>query len=353
VYIVQVEELCAAHPNNDDFTKLRADLLDVITLTSELVTLSGSKNQTSQQRNASETSMTTLHVGSRIEAKSAAAGGSLWYPGVVSAVQQSGEVTVKYFGFGSDEQLPRAAVRALMPHPSGAVAARDVVPGLKITAKYAGDGQWYAARVEEVISTDATLPIVEGAAAGRAEARSLPTDRQGTEASHSSAAGVDALWRVLKVTYLQYSNTETVPLEYIRHTGGSGNGSGTAVEMEGAAAAAAAAAGDNFDIPDHLRLLPTDSEADRKRKRRSVKGLKFKHKTNVMVAAAASRKGSWQDFQTKVGGGQAGKKSTTKRVRGFISSAPGLGKAKSIFATTDKPRADDATAAKKPRMADM
>lgn len=319
-------------------------MIDVIKLTSELVTLSGSKQQ---PRNAIETPSGLFEPGQRVEAQSAAAGGIIWYPGVVTARHANEQVSVKYIGFGSEEQLAAAAVRPLLPHPSAAIAAREVKAGMKVTAKYAGDGQWYAARVEEVISSDPTLAIVEQAAAS-----SGGSSEGGAVAGEAAAAGVGALWRVLKVTYLQYNSSETVPLEYIRHTGG-GAGTGSAAELEGAAAAAAAAAGDTFDIPDHLRLLPTDSEAERKRKRRAVKGLKLKHKTNVVVAAAASRKGSWQDFQSKLGG--KGKKGGgSKRVRGFISSAPGLSKSKSIFATTDKPSAVDveAAAAKKPRRVD-
>jgi len=342
--LTQVESLCAANPTNEEFYKLRADLVDVIQLTSELVTLSGSKNQTAHSRNPGETPALVFEVGQRVEAQSAAAGGSVWYPGIITAIHTDGQVSIKYIGFGSEEKLASEAVRALLPHPSAAIEARDVTAGMKVTAKYAGDGQWYAARVEEVISTDPTLAIVEQAA-GSAAALS------GSGGAAGGSAGVGALWRVVKVTYLQYSSSETVPLEYIRHTGGAG-GKGSVAEREGAAAAAAAAAGETFDIPDHLRMLPTDSEAERKRKRRAVKGLKFKHKTNIVVAAAASRKGSWQDFQSKLGG--KSKKTGSKRVRGFISSAPGLSKTGSIFATSDKPTAVDleAAAAKKPRRVD-
>ncbi len=341
-FSTQVESLCASNPDNEEFQKLKTDLVDVIKLTSELVTLSGSKPGTHDSRNASETAHPELSVGQRVEAQSAAAGGNLWYPGVVGAVHSDSTVSVRYIGFGSEERLAQSSVRRLLPHPSAAIEAREVTPGMKVTAKYAGDGQWYAARVDEIISSDPTLAIVEQAEDTAATAAA------GNAAQGSS--GVGALWRVVRVTYLQYNSAETVPLEYIRHTGGAA-GKGTVSEMEGAAAAAAAAAGDTFDIPDHLRLLPTDSEAERKRKRRAVKGLKLKHKTNVMVAAAASRKGSWQDFQGKLG---KGKKGGTKRVRGFISSALGLSKSKSIFATCDKPSSVDveAVSAKKPRLVD-
>lgn len=292
----QVERLCAEDPSNAEYITLRADLKDVIALTQRMV----QAPQSAAGAVAGSGQGLAFEVGQRVEGRSAAAGGSIWYPAVVTAVRASGTdpISVKYVGFGSEEPLPAASVRPLAPPTGGALTADEVTPGLKVAAKYAGDGQWYAARVEGVVSDDGTLPLVE-AASGAAEA----------------AGGVTSPpWRVVRVTYTKYGNTETVPLEYLRHASGRGGGrGGSAAESEGAAAAAAAAAGD-FTIPDHLRLQPTDSEADKKRKRRAVKRMKFTHKRNVQVAAAAGRKNSWKDFQSKIAGG-SGKGKGTKRIR--------------------------------------
>ena len=171
-------------PANAEFAKLHADLKSAISLTQQMLDTGG----------AAASSGPAWTVGQRVEGRSAAAGGSVWYPAVVTAFLPSkNAVSVRYIGFGSDESLPAAAVRPLAPHPSGALAATDLKPGLKVSAKYAGDGQWYGAKIASLVEDDATLSIVEGA----------------------GAEGGATDWRVVKVTYTQYGNTETVPMEYL------------------------------------------------------------------------------------------------------------------------------------------
>ena len=69
----------------------------------------------------------------------------------------------------------------------------------------------------------------------------------------------------------------------------------------------------DFEVPQRLVPLETDSEAEIKRKRRAIKALKREHRNTVKTAESQKKQKSWQSFQKK-------KK---------------LGKDSSIFATHD------------------
>lgn len=87
-----------------------------------------------------------------------------------------------------------------------------------------------------------------------------------------------------------------------------------------------------FVIPDHLRLLPTDSEEDKARKRKKVKHLKAQWKERHAGALAAQAEaeaggaGSWKDFLNR-----SKKKSATSKGLGALKKG-------SIFASPDTVR---------------
>lgn len=78
---------------------------------------------------------------------------------------------------------------------------------------------------------------------------------------------------------------------------------------------------EKFEIPSHLLPLPSDTEVDRSRKRRTVKALKSKFRSRQKSVETEVRKKSWQEFVNK----------GNKKKGGYISS---IG-SKSIFATED------------------
>jgi len=53
------------------------------------------------------------------------------------------------------------------------------------------------------------------------------------------------------------------------------------------------------DVPKHLQILPTDSEAVRKAKKRRLKSLKLKAKLQIAEEATSQQKASWKDFSSK------------------------------------------------------
>ena len=65
-------------------------------------------------------------------------------------------------------------------------------------------------------------------------------------------------------------------------------------------------ASSTFVIPPHLRLLPTDDDPGRAKKRKQVKALKQKFKSVKSEARGEEKKMRWNDFQT--GKGKGGKK---------------------------------------------
>jgi len=76
-----------------------------------------------------------------------------------------------------------------------------------------------------------------------------------------------------------------------------------------------------FEIPSHLLPLPSDTDVDRSRKRRTVKALKSKFRSRQKSVESEVKQKSWQDFMNK----------GNKRKGGYISSYGN----KSIFATGD------------------
>lgn len=78
-----------------------------------------------------------------------------------------------------------------------------------------------------------------------------------------------------------------------------------------------------FQIPEHLKVLPTDTEEQKQKKRKKVKALKLLNKGREEEGALNNTKASWQTFQTK---------NSKKRVKGFVSTS--TKKKGSIFASS-------------------
>lgn len=104
-----------------------------------------------------------------------------------------------------------------------------------------------------------------------------------------------------RVKFTQYGNTTEVPLEYLR---GRPRGGGTKRSHEESSKeeGEAKGGGGTFVIPENLRILPSDSEEEKSRKRRKVKHLKgLFHKKRADEEEQDKQK-SWQDYLSKVSG---------------------------------------------------
>jgi hypothetical protein len=263
-----------------------------------------------------------FHVGSRVEGLRPlgdAAGRTAWYPGVVTAVHGDGTASVRFIGVpggtGRDAVVSTApgTLRPLVhPNPHLIPAEREVRIGARFLGKWAVDGQWYTARVDEVTGMDA-----------------------------------------VRVNFVEYGNTEIVPRDWLQREGGAGAGAAAAASSASAAAASAAAAAaasasapsgrdgggggggdedsDDGDedgaggrsgnsnsslyadlvVPDNLKPLPTDTEADRLRKRKKLKAVKAAWRQKKLEEASQAKANSWQSFLGQKrglgGGGGAGR----------------------------------------------
>lgn len=76
---------------------------------------------------------------------------------------------------------------------------------------------------------------------------------------------------------------------------------------------------ETFEIPDHLKPLPSDTDAERKRKSRTVKALKSKWRERKKEAEGIEKQKSWQDFM-----GKKKKKGGSKRERSIFATEEGV-----------------------------
>lgn len=129
--------------------------------------------------------------------------------------------------------------------------------GSKCKAKYSADGNWYNASILEI-------------------------NKYGC-----------------LVHYTEYGNRERVPFEYISELG---------VEHEGDAALGATGESAASNVPEHLRVLPTDSESVRANKKRKLKNLKRQANLAVQDHVSEQRQNSWQAFKAKKQGKRSMKK---------------------------------------------
>eukprot|EP01125_Pyxidicula_operculata_P001782 TRINITY_DN11620_c0_g1_i1.p1 TRINITY_DN11620_c0_g1~~TRINITY_DN11620_c0_g1_i1.p1 ORF type:complete len:272 (+),score=63.96 TRINITY_DN11620_c0_g1_i1:32-847(+) len=133
-------------------------------------------------------------------------------------------------------------------------AEKGIYVGYKCEAKWSMDGQWYKAVVTGI-----------------------------------SDAGIG-------VTFSAYGNSETVPPENIRERKKldvvvveSGE------KLEGAAIHVSKSG--ELIVPSSLKILPTDSEAVRKSKKKRIKHLKSQYRLQKNEEDQNKRKASWQDFK--------------------------------------------------------
>lgn len=273
----QVEQLLAADPGNAELQQLKGSLEEVIRLS----------RQVGEE--------------ARVEAQAWAPGtvceaffSSSWFPAVVDAATEA-SVAVTFLGYGNSETVDRASVREL----TGArtVDPARCVPGFACRGRYAVDGQWYDAVIEAV-----------------------------------TAHG-------FRIKFTEYGNLEEVPPEWIQaapredakgpesrpHALGTAAAPGAQAPAPPPPQGPTAAGGSGtFSVPEHLKLLPTDTEEQKAKKRKKLKALKLASKGKEDEEARKSKQQSWQQFQKKA--------ATKKRAKGFIGSAVSKS---SMFATPD------------------
>ena len=206
----QINDLLLKDSANEQLTKIKTDLEKVIQLTSSLVHSSFEDGENYQETGESSVSpkagvncITDFNIGDKVEVVT----DERKYAAVVLAVNsESGNCTIKYFEYEAEVELP---VNRLMKISPGEYESTDIhPPGFKCQCKYAQDQRWYDVTVDAI-----------------------------TE--HG-----------FMVTYTQYGQTEEVPVEYLRPL--QSKKSKEKSKSDGPTL---------INIPESLKILPTDTEA--------------------------------------------------------------------------------------------
>lgn len=201
----------------------------------------------------------------------------VWYPAYIESTTSSNTYNVRFLGFGNRGELAASELRAIAPVPqiplAGALPPKHAIAvGFACEAKYYVDGQFYACSVTDV---------------------------------------TDVGYRVL---FSGYGNSEEVPYEYLRAlppvTGAGGDSAAAApasTKVVGGSGAKAAASAKPFvapiekpiKIPDALQILPTDSEAEKERKRKRIRAIKSANRHKTIDNERNLKQNDWKSFQHK------------------------------------------------------
>lgn len=198
--LAQIEEYLESDCTNEQYIKLRDDIVHVIELTENLVQ--------AQRSNLSSTSEDSIHntcnvgVGDRVEVIS----GERPFAGIITSVNASeAQCTLKYYEFGTEVTLPLTTLRKISGN--GSYKADQVAPGLKCQCKFSNDQKWYDVCVDEATPDG------------------------------------------YRVSFTQYGTTAEVPLEYLRPPPLSVLQKRAATEVTS-----------TLVIPENLKIKPTDTE---------------------------------------------------------------------------------------------
>lgn len=219
-----------------------------------------------------------------------------WYPAYVESLTASDTYNVVYFGFGNRDELPAASLRAIDVDSAHSTLPESVVitEGFKCEAKYYVDAQYYTCSVTKVTA------------------------------------------RGFQVLFDGYGNSEEVPYEYMRPAASAVEAPATAtptaaVSTAGHAAAkpatvkpAPAVVDKPIKIPENLQILPTDSEAEKERKRKRIRAIKSLNRHKNIDNERNLKQHDWKVFQHKA---------TKKKVKGASGVLSKRGT--SMFASPD------------------
>lgn len=235
--LAQVEAAISADPDNAEWIKLRADLVEVISLTSELEqvkeTAAAGSSKVAQE-------LRTYSVGEKCQAIYEQDG--QWYNAKIVALAEDGYF-VTYLGFGNTAQVDFNEVRPYQRPDTSAWAA-----GSECSAVHASDGRWYEGTIVEVRSGSALVRF-------RGEGE----------------------------------NAE-VELDLVRLR------LGATAERK---AAEAAQESSKAAVPKSLEILPDDTAEVIEKKKKKLKMFKRQEKKSAMEQQGEGRRTSWQSFKGK------------------------------------------------------
>ena len=257
--LAAVDAAIVKDPTNDEWKRLRADLLEVIALKQQLVEVQGEAAQPPPPASAGEgvsaaaaaDGLKSYEIGEKCQAVFEQDGN--WYNAKVVALSEDGYF-VTYLGYGNTAQVDFAEVR---PYVRPDTSEWKV--GGEVTAINPTDNRWYEGRIVNVKTEVATVRFT-----GDAELHEIDIDAIRLQPSASSSAAAAAL----------------------------------------AAATAAAAAASSSDaaassVPKQMEIKPDDSEEVVQRKKKKLAMFKRQEKRVKEEKAGDERRNSWQSFKGK------------------------------------------------------
>uniref|UniRef100_A0AAV1TQ53 Tudor domain-containing protein n=1 Tax=Peronospora matthiolae TaxID=2874970 RepID=A0AAV1TQ53_9STRA len=290
-----IQELLQSDETNEEFLSIAKDLVEVIELTKETIdlkvnkTLSVVQDLEPQKIQECRQELPLLEIEFEPDTAVEALQQGVWYPAHVDSVTSDGHYNVTFLGFGTSAALQQNELRAIFVDAEEAArlpAKESITDGFKCRAKYYADAVVYSCSVTKV------TPLG------------------------------------FQVLFDGYGNSEEVPYEYLRPAAESPQtvtDTGVALTCtsdprDGAAAAALvpkvapAVIHKPIKVPENLQILPSDTEAEKERKRKRLRAIKSLNRHKNIDNERNIKQHDWKAFQHK-----AKKKGIKKGVSGVLS----------------------------------
>ena len=182
--LAAVEAAIVQDPTNEEWTKLKSDLLEVIRLTQQLSEVKGeaedaSAGATGAAAAAAAADLKSYSVGEKCQALFEMDG--QWYNAKVVALSTDGYF-VTYLGFGNTAQVDFAEVRPYVRPDTS-----DWRPGADVTAIAVADSRWYPARLVSVSQQFAKVRFAGDSEVVEVELDSVKLRREAAASSSSAS----------------------------------------------------------------------------------------------------------------------------------------------------------------------
>ncbi|KAF0699078.1 Aste57867_10351 [Aphanomyces stellatus] len=258
-----IQMLLTTDPDNQELVGIAADLKEVIKLTQGMLD--------HKMPNAAAAQASPYPVGTYVEALR----DGRWIPGVVESIKHTSGSdihSVHLLGLNVMHDVDLTSLRAIDTSTHAPLDPSLIEVGYSCLAKYYVDGQYYKGNITS-LTPHGCIVLFDG-----------------------------------------YGNSEEVPASYLR-----------AVDTKAEAAAAVEKPKKDesalISIPANLTILPTDTEAEKDRKRKRIRAIKSLNRHKSIDIERNTKQNDWAKFQAKAAG--------KKRPVGVISNP----KKSSIFAS--------------------
>ncbi|GAM23158.1 hypothetical protein SAMD00019534_063330 [Acytostelium subglobosum LB1] len=258
----EIEALLEEDPSNEELHTLKAELVDLIKKSSDLIV--GKERELSAATAAQATATSSSHANSNTPLYNAAAVSSPTSQTnhsdtlSSSSIAAAAAAAIGITGTSSSTKSSLSATTnttttATLSSPADSTVFKLMV-GTKCEGKYSVDGVWYDAVIDEI-------------------------NKDGS----------------YKVTYTEYGNSETLNVSDIRPV----TRQKVAGTVQDQSSRYTTAADSLQQIPKHLKILPDDSEEVKKQKQKKIHLIKSQNRLYKADEESKKKKQAWQDFQNK------------------------------------------------------